>query len=116
MNPPETARSFYAAIDEERYDDLADLLAVEFVHQRPDRTFEGRETFVDFMREDRPRTDTSHAIDAVYVGENGSSTTPGHEVAVRGQLFGANDDRLFGFVDVHTVEDGSVARIRTYTN
>ena len=116
MNPAEAARSFYAAIDEHRYDDLADLLAAEFVHQRPDRTFEGRETFVDFMRDDRPQTDTSHAIDAVYVGENGSSTAPRHEVAVRGRLLGTNDDRLFGFVDVHTVKDGSVARIRTYTD
>jgi ketosteroid isomerase-like protein len=68
------------------------------------------------MRDDRPQTDTIHAIDAVYVGENGSSTAPGHEVAVRGRLLGTNDDRLFGFVDVHTVKDGSVARIRTYTD
>ena len=116
MNPPAAARSFYAAIDEGRYDDLADLLAVGFVHQRPDRTFEGRETFVAFMRDNRPRTDTTHELDAIYVGENGSSTTSVSEVAVRGRLLGADDDRLFGFVDVHTIEDGSIARIDTYTD
>ena len=116
MNATEAARAFYAAIDEDRYDDLADLLAAEFVHQRPDRTFEGRETFVEFMRDDRPHTDTAHAIGAVYVEENGSSTTSVNEVAVRGRLLGADDDRLFGFVDVHTIEDGSIARIDTYTD
>lgn len=116
MNPPETARSFYAAIDEERYDDLADLLAVEFVHQRPDRTFEGREPFVEFMRDDRPQTDTIHELDGIYVVENEDDPGRGDEVAVRGRLLGADDDRLFGFVDVHTVENGSIARIHTYTD
>ncbi|WP_049901704.1 nuclear transport factor 2 family protein [Halococcus agarilyticus] len=116
MNPPEAARSYYAAIDEDRYDDLADLLAAEFVHQRPDRTFEGRETFVAFMRDDRPRTDTTHELDGVYVAENENDPTRGGEVAVRGRLLDADDDRLFAFVDVHTVEIGSVVRIRTYTD
>ena len=116
MNPAEAARSFYAAIDEHRYDDLADLLAAEFVHQRPDRTFEGRETFVDFMRDDRPQTDTTHELDAIYVAGNEVDPTRESEVAVRGRLLDADDNRLFGFVDVHTVEDGSVARIRTYTD
>jgi ketosteroid isomerase-like protein len=115
MNPPETAQSFYAAIDEERYDDLADLLAVEFVHQRPDRTFEGREPFVEFMRDDRPQTDTIHELDGIYVVENEDDPGRGDEVAVRGRLVDA-DDRLFGFVDVHTVENGSIARVRTYTD
>jgi len=60
MNATEVARPYYTAIDEDRYDDLTDLLATEFVHERPDRTLDGRETFVAFMREERPRTDTTH--------------------------------------------------------
>jgi ketosteroid isomerase-like protein len=102
-----TVRSYYRSIDEKRYDDLRDLLAPAFVHERPDRTFEGRETFVGFMREGRPRTETSHEIDRVY--------DAGDEIAVRGRLLDG-DERLFGFVDVHTVEDGSIARIETYTD
>ena len=116
MNPPAAARSFYAAIDEDRYDDLADLLAVEFVHQRPDRTFEGRGAFVAFMRDDRPRTDTTHELDAIYAAGNGDDPARGGEVAVRGRLLGADDGRLFGFIDVHTLADGAIARVRTYTD
>lgn len=104
----ESVRSFYAAIDEDRYDDLADLLAPAFVHERPDRTIDGRETFITFMRDERPLTETTHVLDRVYSNEN--------EVAVRGRLLNSEDERLFGFVDVHTVEDRSIARVRTYTD
>ncbi|EMA42840.1 nuclear transport factor 2 family protein [Halococcus saccharolyticus] len=121
MSATAVVRSYYAAIDESRYDDLAGLLAAHFVHDRPDRTFEGRETFVAFMRDDRPRTDTTHELDALYVDhddERGAADneTSSSEVAVRGRLLGADDERLFGFLDVHTVEDGSIVRVRTYTD
>lgn len=102
-----TVRSYYRTIDGKRYEDLRDLLAPEFVHERPDRTFEGRETFVGFMRDERPRTETGHELDRVYDG--------GDEIAVRGRLCDG-DERLFGFVDVHTIEDGSIARLKTYTD
>jgi ketosteroid isomerase-like protein len=104
----QAVRSYYRTIDDGRYDDLHDLLAPGFVHERPDRTLDGRETFVGFMRDERPRTETSHRIDAVYADED--------EFAVRGRLLDSDEERLFGFVDVHTVEDGSIARIRTYTD
>ena len=103
-----TVRSYYRTIDGKRYDELGELLAPEFVHERPDRTFEGRETFVAFMRDDRPRTKTSHELDRLY--------DDGDEIAARGRLLDEDGERLFGFVDVHTVEDGKIARIETYTD
>ncbi|RJT04387.1 nuclear transport factor 2 family protein [Halococcus sp. IIIV-5B] len=102
--------AYYSAIDEGRYDDLRGLLAPEFVHDRPDRTIDGPDTFVGFMRDDRPLTDTRHTLEAVCANEDDS------EFAVRGTLLDADGDPLFGFVDVHTVEDGTIARIETYTN
>ncbi|MFB6184380.1 MAG: nuclear transport factor 2 family protein [Haloarculaceae archaeon] len=105
----DVARSYYAAIDEHAYDDLADLLEPGFVHERPDRTLEGRDRFVDFMREDRPMTDTTHAVDGVYRDDTDD------EVAVRGRLL-RDDERLFGFVDVFSFSANAVTRLRTYTD
>lgn len=65
--PAARARAYYRALDEGDYEALADLLAPGFVQERPDLTLEGRERFVRFVREERPRRDTSHAVDAVYV-------------------------------------------------
>ncbi|SEH57049.1 MULTISPECIES: nuclear transport factor 2 family protein [Halopenitus] len=103
------ARRYYEAIDEARYEDLRTLLDAEFVHDRPDRTLRGRDRFVEFMREDRPRTDTSHAIDDVYAN--------GDDVAVHGRLLAASGEPLFAFVDVfETAENGrGFASLRTYT-
>ncbi len=108
----ESARAYYRAIDGGAYDRLADLLAPEFVHRRPDRTLDGRERFVRFMREERPMTDTEHAVDAVYRDAG--------EVAVRGRLL-RDGDALFEYVDVFSFADAgagereAVAEIRTYT-
>ncbi|MFC6990419.1 nuclear transport factor 2 family protein [Haladaptatus sp. GCM10025707] len=101
------AREFYAAIDEGDYDRLATLLTPAFVHERPDRTLSGRDTFVSFMRDDRPLTETSHEISAVYAGES--------EVAVRGTLRSATGESLLKFVDVHELSDDRIERITTYT-
>ena len=106
----QTVRSYYRATDDGRYDALRGLLAPEFVHDRPDRTFDGRETFVSFMRDERPLTETAHEIDGIYASEDQS------EVAVRGRLLDSDGEQLFGFVDVHAVEDGSIAHVRTYTD
>ncbi len=100
-------RAFYAALDEHRYDDLADLLAPDFTHYRPDRTFEGRDAFVSFMCEDRPMTDTTHEIEGVFTNGSGA--------AVQGQLLGAQGDSLFRFADVHTLSDERIVSVRTYT-
>ncbi|WP_338730001.1 nuclear transport factor 2 family protein [Haladaptatus sp. DJG-WS-42] len=101
------ARAFYAAIDEGEYDRLEGLLTAEFVHDRPDQTLRGRETFIRFMRDERPLTETHHDVEAVYVAES--------EVAVRGTLRDADGDTLLKFVDVHEGTDERISAITTYT-
>jgi ketosteroid isomerase-like protein len=111
-------RAYYEAIDAKNYDRLADLLAPGVVHERPDRTIEGRETLVGFMRDDRPNKDTSHEVEAVYrrTGDDRG------DYAVRGRLLDADGNPMFAFVDAFDVEqaseneDGRIARIRTYTH
>ena len=130
--------AYYEAIDAGDYDRLRALLAPGFVQRRPDRTFDGRESFVRFMREERPRTDTDHVVDAVGVGgempeasrddgeapaasrddgeapetpRNGEAST----IFVEGRLRAADDTDLFGFVDVHRVSDAGIESLTTYT-
>ena len=138
MTPEATARAYYDAIDAGEYDALAALLATEFVHDRPDRTLSGRESFVRFMREERPRTDTDHVVDAVYgrssdgrdgdagdeaAADDDAAGRADAELAVRGRLCGADGETLFGFVDVFRVEPATrresgtrLARLTTYTD
>lgn len=124
--PAARARAYYRALDEADYEALADLLAPSFVQERPDLTLEGRDRFCTFMREERPRTDTTHEVDAIYVrgGEDGdgeiasrerSGADDPTEVAVRGRLLTADGDRLVRFVDVFTVGDAGFRRLDTYT-
>ncbi|QGX95420.1 nuclear transport factor 2 family protein [Haloplanus rallus] len=103
-----TVRAFYAAIDAGEYDRLRGLLAPEFVHHRPDRTLDGRERFVRFMREERPRTDTEHVLDSMCVGHG--------ETFARGRLRAEGDGDLFGFVDVHRIDGDRIASLSTYTD
>ncbi|MFC4450847.1 nuclear transport factor 2 family protein [Halorussus aquaticus] len=111
----ETARAYYDAIDAGDYDRFADLLAPGVVHERPDRTIEGRETLVGFMRDDRPNKGTTHEVEAVYVEAEGG------DAAVRGRLRDADGAPMFAFVDafeVETADEGRtprISRIRTYT-
>ena len=107
MEQTAVARAYYDALDAGDYDALADLLAPDFSQSRPDRTFEGRDRFVEFMREERPQTDTSHPIDAVY--ERGGG------VAVEGRLLASDGEPIARFVDVFAFEDDRIAEIRTYT-
>jgi ketosteroid isomerase-like protein len=105
-SPESLARRYYVAVDAGAYDDLRSLLTSSFVHYRPDRTLEGRAAFVRFMREDRPRKDTAHAVDRVATdGDDG--------VAVVGRLRADGTD-LFGFVDVFETRDGRLASLRTF--
>lgn len=103
------ARAYYRALDEHDYERLAAILAPSFVHERPDRTFEGRDCFVQFMREERPMTETSHPIDAIYRHVNGE------EVVVRGRLLDADGEQITAFIDVFSFTDGAIDRIRTFT-
>ncbi|AXG05639.1 DUF4440 domain-containing protein [Haloplanus rubicundus] len=109
MDRRDAVRDYYDAIDAGDYDRLRDLLAPGFVQRRPDRTFDGRDRFVEFMREDRPRTDTEHVVEAVGVDSDVST------VFVEGRLRTADGDDLFGFVDVHRVGDAGIESLRTYT-
>jgi ketosteroid isomerase-like protein len=104
------ARAYYRALDEDDYDLLTDLLAPAFTHVRPDRTLEGRKRFVRFMREERPETDTSHPIDAVY------RQAGGDEVVVRGRLLGSDGDPITRFADVFSFDAGRIEQIRTFTD
>ena len=129
MDAEEAARRYYETIDGDDYESLAALLHPDFTHYRPDRTLAGRETFVRFMREERPRTDTVHAVDAVYRdvddtdgerddGADRGTThaeTDSDEVAVRGRLRAEDGRDLFGFVDVFVFEGDAVAELITYT-
>lgn len=103
----DAAREYYRAIDAGSYGDLAGLLTPDFTHYRPDRTIGSREAFVEFMREERPMTDTSHEIRTVYEADEG--------VAVRGRLLDHGGEKLFEFVDCFEFvdEEGGERRIAT---
>jgi ketosteroid isomerase-like protein len=105
-------RAYYAAIDDGAYDRLRSVLTADFVHDRSDRTLDGRERFVRFMREDRPRTDTVHTLDSVCA----RAADAGTETFVRGRLLTEDGEELFGFVDVHRVAEGQIERLVTYTH
>ncbi len=60
------------------------------------------------MRDERPETETTHAVEAVYAD--------GDEVAVRGQLIRADGSVWFGFVDVFRLEGDRFDELVTYTN
>jgi ketosteroid isomerase-like protein len=109
MDRRDAVRDYYDAIDAGDYDRLRDLLAPGFVQRRPDRTLDGRDRFVRFMREGRPRTDTEHVVEAVGVDDDAPT------VFVEGRLRTADGDDLFGFVDVHRVGDAGIESLRTYT-
>jgi ketosteroid isomerase-like protein len=113
-----TARAYYRTIDAGEYDRLEGLLAPDFVHDRPDRTLSGADRFVRFMREERPMTDTIHAVDALYHEGAGAESTDADvgdgEIAARGRLL-RGEESLFEFVDVFAFEGADVARLRTYT-
>ena len=109
-DPESLALAYYEAIDSGDYERLADRLAPDFRHVRGDRTIEGRDAFVRFMRQGRPRTDTTHEVDAVFVADSGD------EVTVRGRLLRADGSVWFGFVDAFEVEGNRLARLTTYTN
>lgn len=104
-----TVRTYYQCLDDHDYDTLESILTPAFTQRRPDRTFDDREAFVAFMRDDRPMTDTSHEVLEVFADAGGE------RVLARGHLCGGAGDRLFEFADVFTLEDGSLARLETYT-
>lgn len=101
-------RSYYQAIDTDDYDALADVLGPDFTHDRPDRSIEGRETFVEFMREQRPETETTHTIETMFRNEHG--------IAVQGILSHDSGEVWFEFVDVFSTDDNVLTALKTYTD
>ncbi|AGB38012.1 nuclear transport factor 2 family protein [Natronococcus occultus] len=99
---------YYESLDAHEYAALEDVLAPEFVQQRPDRRFEDRESFVRFMREDRPNAETRHELDGVLAD--------GGAVAARGRVCDDADDTvLFEFADFFRIEAGAIVRLETYS-
>lgn len=109
MEPTAVARAYYDALDAHDYEGLGDVLDADFVQQRPDMTLEGRDRFVQFMREERPNSETDHAVDRMFTDGDG-------DVAVEGRLLDADGDRITTFVDVFSFEDSVIRELRTYTN
>ncbi|WP_247729984.1 nuclear transport factor 2 family protein [Halovivax limisalsi] len=101
------ARRYYDALDAREYGELEALLAPSFVQRRPDRTFEGRDAFVRFMREDRPMTDTRHDLLDVFGADD--------RVTGRGRLLDADGEPVVEFADVFRFEHGRITRLDTYT-
>lgn len=106
--PVQRVRAYFRALDDGDYALLEDLLAADVVQDRPDMTLEGRDRFVAFMRNERPVTDTSHPIDAIYRQNDGAA------LAAQGRLVGPDGSVLTGFVDVFTFDGKNIQRIDTY--
>jgi ketosteroid isomerase-like protein len=113
MDADTVVREYYRAIDDHDYGAFADLLAPKVVHRRPDRTIEGRETLVAFMRDERPDAETGHEVTRVF--EDATPDDGDAAVAVRGRLRDAAGEQLFEFVDVFSVENERIAEIETFT-
>ena len=118
MDRVQTARTYYRTLDEGAYDELTTLLAPGFAHDRPDRTIEGCEAFVRFMREGRPLTGTTHEVLGVYVEVEPDDGCPSEdgEVVGRGRLLNNAGEQIFQFVDVFSFDDGAISGIKTYTD
>ncbi|QLK26955.1 nuclear transport factor 2 family protein [Natrinema zhouii] len=106
MDSAALARRYYAALDEHDYDALEDILSPTFVQHRPDRTFENRDEFIEFMREKRPNPDTSHELESV-IAEDG-------QIAARGCVT-EEGTILFEFADIFEIKDGRIDRLETYS-
>ena len=99
-------RRYFAALDAHEYDVLAEVLAPTFVQERPDRTFDGREAFVHFMRDERPLTETSHELVYLLGADD--------RVAAHGRLLDADGSLVLEFADHFTLEDGLISRLDTF--
>lgn len=140
MDAEATVRTYYACLDDARYDDLRAVLAPGFTQRRPDRTFDGREIFLSFMVESRPHSDTTHELDGVFLeppetdrtasdartdgdatGSKGSGEwTPtaadeAETVVARGTVVRENGDVLVRFVDCFDVLADRIVALDTYT-
>ncbi|AEH36639.1 nuclear transport factor 2 family protein [Halopiger xanaduensis] len=110
-NASALVRRYYDALDDHDYDALEAVLAPDFVQRRPDRTFDDRASFVEFMREGRPNPNTTHEVIDIVADEG--------TVAARGRVLeaatDAGDDRvLFEFADFFAIADDRIVALETY--
>lgn len=101
MDRIERARAYYESLDRHEYERLGSLLAPGFVHERPDLLLDGRDRFVQFMREERPDPNTTHEVDAIYESRE--------RVAVTGRLYTADGALLSTFLDDFAFTEGEPA-------
>ena len=107
MDRDSRVRAYYRRLDDGDYAELESLLHPDFVQRRPDRTFEDRDSFLRFMRSERPLTATSHEITTICASKGGR--------AVSGQLRDSDDNELFAFIDIFAFgPDGRITRLTTY--
>lgn len=109
MDGESLAREYYRSIDDDEYGTLAGILSEEFVHRRPDRTIDGRDAFVRFMREERPERETTHVVESVYRDGDGNA-------AAEGRLLDPDGEEWFRFVDTFDIGENGIEQIRTYTD
>mgnify|MGYP005851506529 CR=1 FL=1 len=107
MDQPTLVDEYYRCLDAHEYETLQSVLHPEFVQRRPDRSFESRQAFVEFMQTGRPDTDTTHEVDAVF-----ESNT---DIAVYGRLFDSEGEKLFEFIDVFQFDDGHILAVDTFS-
>ena len=107
MDQSTLVSEYYRCLDDDEYETLRSILHPEFVQHRPDRTFEGRAAFVEFMRSERPQTDTTHRVDTLLESAEG--------LAASGRLFDAEGDELFAFIDVFRFDDGRIRAVDTFS-
>ncbi|WP_408957749.1 nuclear transport factor 2 family protein [Natrinema sp. 74] len=106
MDSAAPARRYYDALDDHNYEALVDVLTPDFTQRRPDRTFDDRDAFVEFMREQRPNPDTDHELESLVAADE--------QVAVRGRVI-EGGTTLFEFADFFELEGEQIHRLETYS-
>ncbi|OIB58444.1 nuclear transport factor 2 family protein [Natrialba sp. SSL1] len=131
MDATGLVRRYYDALDAHDYDALETVLAPAFTQRRPDRTFDDRAAFIEFMREERPNPETTHELELVladddareHEGESESEAESNSStdeltvtVAARGRVCDESGE-LFEFADFFTVdrEQARLVRLETYS-
>ncbi|MFW5973914.1 MAG: nuclear transport factor 2 family protein [Natrialbaceae archaeon] len=107
MDQSTLVAEYYRCLDDDEYETLRSILHPEFVQQRPDRRFDGREAFVEFMQTERPQTDTTHRVDTLLKSAG--------SLAAYGRLFDSEGSELFEFIDVFQFEEGWIQAVDTYS-
>lgn len=107
MDQSTLVADYYRCLDDEEYEPLRSMLHPEFVQHRPDRSFESREAFVDFMATGRPKTETTHQVEAILESKTG--------LAAHGRLFDVDGTELFAYIDVFRFEDGQIRGVDTFS-